>query len=112
MKITLDQQTLAQAVTSHLRNAGVTADIAEVNFRYTRTPYTVFAEVELSEPRAKVPAPRSTVVEKEVIAPADPQLVSPLVPIVDPNSLSPVEPEVSSDISTSTGPAEPLFGGS
>lgn len=110
MKITLDQQTLAQAVTSHLRNAGVTADIAEVNFRYTRTPYTVFAEVELSEPRAKAPTPRSTVVEKEVVAPADPPL-APMVPIVDPNTLPPVEPEASSDVSTSSGPAEPLFGG-
>lgn len=110
MKITLDQQTLAQAVTSHLRNAGVTADIAEVNFRYTRTPYTVFAEVELSEPRAKAPTPRSTVVEKEVVAPADPQPVAPLVPIVDPNSLAPLEPEAAPV--ASTGPAEPLFGGS
>jgi hypothetical protein len=112
MKLTLDQATLAQAVTSHLRNAGVTADIVEVNFRYTRTPYTVFAEVELSEPRTKAPTPNSRVSEKEVVAPApvDPTPAAPMLPIVDPNTLPPVDPEASVD--ASTGPAEPLFGGS
>jgi len=103
MKITLDQDALAQAVTNHLRNAGVTADIAEVNFRYNRSPFSVFAEVELSEARVKAAAiPKSTVVEKEIVVPAE--------PIVDPATVSPEEPEPV-DAPLSDTPSEPLFGG-
>jgi hypothetical protein len=69
----------------------------------------VFAEVELSEPRTKAPAPRSTVVEKEVVAPVD---AAPAVqlPIVDPASLPPIQIDTTVDNEPS-GPAEPLFGG-
>src|SRR6478752_7763489 len=104
MKITLDQSTLAQAVISHLRGAGVTADISEVVFRYTRTPYTVFAEVELSEPKAKATAAaRVTAKEPVVVEPAP---AAPIVPIVDPDSLPALE-EPTGEVQSS-GTAEPL----
>jgi hypothetical protein len=110
MKITLDQQTLDQAVRNHLREGGVTAPITKVDFRYTRTPYTVFAEVELSEARVqqatKIPL---SVIEKEIVVPAETPAPAPQVPIVDPDSLPPVEPvpeELPPGAPTST-----LFGG-
>ena len=100
MKITLDQNALAQAVTHHLRNVGVTADIVQVDFRYTRVPYAVFAEVELSEARVHlVSKPALAVVEKEVVRSIE--------PIVDPSNLPPEEPEAPAPQT----PSSPLFGG-
>lgn len=103
MKITLDQDTLRQAVISHLQSVGVTASILRVDFRYTRVPYAVFAEVELSETKRPTP-PKTAVVltEREVIQP---------IPLVDPDKLEPVDPpdadESPADSSTPNGP---LFG--
>lgn len=101
MKITLDQNTLEQAVISHLQSVGVTANILKVDFRYTRVPYAVFAEVELSEAKVTLLKP-PIVVERETVAP---------VPLVDPDNLEPVEPpdadETPADSSTPNGP---LFG--
>lgn len=101
MKITLDQETLRQAVISHLQSVGVTANILRVDFRYTRVPYAVFAEVELSESKVTLLKP-PIILERETIAP---------VPLVDPDKLEPVEPadadETPADPSTPNGP---LFG--
>lgn len=104
MKITLDQATLAQAVTDHLRNVGVTAAIVQVDFRYTRTPYAVFAEVELSEARVKTSAPKvaTQVVETESVLPAE--------SLVDPDNLPPMDAEPE-DFPAPDTPSEPLFGG-
>jgi hypothetical protein len=108
MKITLDQDTLRQAVISHLRDAGVVASVLSVNFRYTRVPYAVFAEVELSDTKPPIPKPikataEGVVVEREVVVP---------IPLVDPDKLEPIEPtdtEESTSVDTST-PNAPLFG--
>jgi len=101
MKITLDQKALAQAVTHHLKTVGVTADIERVDFRYTRVPYAVFAEVELSEARVQTTTTKPPVVEKEVV-------VS-LEPIVDPSTLPPEEPEPT-EAPKPEAPSSPLFG--
>lgn len=99
MKITLDQDTLTKAVISHLRNVGVTADIPKVEFRYTRVPYTVFAEVELAEPTA--PAPRvAQVKEREIVAPE---------PLLDPTTVT-SEDEPAAEAPKPEGPAAPMFG--
>jgi hypothetical protein len=107
MKITLDQQTLAQAVTNHLRSVGVASDILQVEFRYTRVPYTVFAEVELAE--AKTPTKRATapVQEREVVPPVAPPS------LVDPDNLPALaeEDQPSPDVPPSDTPSSPLFGG-
>jgi len=99
MKITLDQDALTKAVISHLRNVGVTADIPKVEFRYTRVPYTVFAEVELAEPAA--PAPRVAQVKEREIVPAE--------PLVDPSKIVPEE-EPATEAPKPEGPAAPMFG--
>lgn len=103
MKMTVDQATLRQAVTSHLKDMGVTANIVAVDFRYTRVPYTVFAEVELSEAKPNV-SKSATVVEREVVAP---------VPLVDPDKLElidiPDSEEIVPAVDTLT-PSVPLFG--
>jgi hypothetical protein len=104
MKITLDQETLAQAVTHHLKNIGVAADILKVEFRYTRVPYTIFAEVELSEARVhtattKTPAP----------APVEVAII-PQQPILDPSTLPDEDPEPIEQPAP-TLPSSPLFGG-
>lgn len=108
MKITLDQDTLAKAVIEHLRSVGVQSDILQVDFRYTRVPYTVFAEVELIEPKAPRPAKAPVVVEKTVeslsTSPA------PLEPLVDPSTLPP-EPSDEPEAPRPETPAAPLFGG-
>ena len=106
MKITLDQETLRQAVISHLQSVGVTASILRVDFRYTRVPYAVFAEVELSE--TKLPTlptllkPPVLLTVREVIHP---------MPLVDPNNVEPIDPPDAdeSPIDSST-PNGPLFG--
>lgn len=112
MKITLDQSTLAKAVIGHLRGVGVESDILEVHFRYTRVPYTVFAEVELAEAIApkptKKPTPAVSTVEPSTAA--EPEKPSaPAKPIVDPDSLPPVEPVTEEP--PPDAPAAPLFGG-
>lgn len=103
MKITLDQDALTKAVISHLRSVGVTTDIPKVEFRYTRVPYTVFAEVELAEAAtpAPKPSPAPVVVEREVLPPQ---------PLVNPDTLPPAEePDV--EAPKPDAPAAPLFGG-
>ena len=106
MNLILDQSTLRQAVIHHLQSVGVTANIKEVAFRYTRVPYTVFAEVTLAD---APPAPVKVVREREVVvasfAEDSPQ------PIVDPDTL-PIAEESTPDEPKPDGPAEPLFGGS
>lgn len=106
MKITLDQHTLAQAVTHHLRNVGVVADILEVTFRYTRTPYAVFAEVELSEARVH----NSTRTHTATVSVPEPVTPPPQQPIVDPSTLLPEEPEPI-ELPAPTMPSSPLFSG-
>lgn len=102
MKITLDQATLEQAVISHLQRVGVTANILKVDFRYTRVPYTVFAEVELSEAKARPVKEPAVVVERETVAP---------VPLVDPDNLEPAEPpDMDETPVESSTPNGPLFG--
>lgn len=94
---------LEQAVISHLQGVGVSANILKVDFRYTRVPYRVFAEVELSEAKLHTKKPAATVIEHEVVPP---------VPLVDPDKL---EPEVfDSDEAPAADPETPngpLFGG-
>ena len=107
MKITLDEATLSKAVINHLRDVGVQSDILKVDFRYTRVPYTVFAEVELAE--AATPKPPKTPVVREtpkVIEDEPPSLPEPLV---DPETLPLAEPEP--DEPPPETPAAPLFGG-
>lgn len=113
MKITLDQDTLAQAVTSHLRNSGVTAEIARVDFRYTRAPFGVFAEVELSEARVAAKPIPSRVVEREPVTPAEPTPpAAPMVSLVDPNNLPPeVQTESAAEEPPPVAPTSTLFGG-
>ena len=103
MKITLDQDTLATAVISHLRSVGVQSDILGVDFRYTRVPYTVFAEVELVEAK-----PRPTKAALPVNPAKEPESVSEK-PLVDPDDLIPEEPVV--DEPPPEAPAAPLFSG-
>lgn len=104
MKITLDQDTLRQAVISHLQSVGVTADILEVDFRYTRVPYTVFANVEIAE-TAVTPKRKAAVVEREVVEPTpiEPQ------PILDPATVPAEEPETEEP--PPELPTAPMFGG-
>jgi hypothetical protein len=103
MKITLDQTTLEQAVIGHLQGVGVSANILKVDFRYTRVPYAVFAEVELSEAKLHTNKPAAVVVEREIVPPT---------PRVDPNKLEPLEPADADDGPIeSTTPNAPLFGG-
>jgi len=106
MKITLDQDALAKAVISHLRSVGVTSDITQVVFRYTRVPYTVFAEVELSEAKAQSQKRAAVIAEPEV-AEAIPASAQP--PMVDPDSLPVEEPEPAEPLPA--GPSSPMFGG-
>lgn len=102
MKITLDEATLSKAVINHLRDVGVTSDILQVVFRYTRVPYTVFAEVELAEaPRDKMQSTKVRVSKPEVEATKS---------IVDPDNLPPLE-ETSEEAPKPETPAAPLFGG-
>lgn len=108
MKITLDQETLATAVINHLRNVGVQSDILGVDFRYTRVPYTVFAEVELAEAQAPRPAKTSIVAEARPVVSAEPS--SPLEPLVDVDNLPPETPDLP-DEPPPDMPAAPLFGG-
>lgn len=101
MKITLDQNALAQAVTHHLRTVGVTADISRVDFRYTRVPFAVFAEVELSEARVQ------TTVKHSPVQTAERETAAVIEPIIDPSTLPPEEPEPPAP----DKPSSPLFGG-
>jgi hypothetical protein len=107
MKITLDEATLSKAVISYLQGVGVQSDILEVQFRYTRVPYTVFAEVELAE--AQVTRPTKTRVVVDI-----PQVTHfeepPLASIVDPDNLPPLE-EPAAEEPRPDMPAAPLFGG-
>jgi hypothetical protein len=109
MKITLDQATLAKAVINHLRGVGVQSDILQVDFRYTRVPYTVFAEVELAEAQVTKPAKTQVVVETSpIIVDEEPSPQS--EPLVDPNSLDLEDPPAEEP--PPELPAAPLFGGS
>lgn len=111
MKITLDEDTLSKAVISHLKGVGVQSDILEVKFRYTRVPYTVFAEVELAEAQAPKPTKKAVVAES---APMDTDktvvtVVSlPLQPLVDPDNLPAEDPP--EETPRPDRPAAPLFG--
>jgi hypothetical protein len=105
MKITLDQDTLAKAVIAYLQGVGVQSDILGVDFRYTRVPYTVFAEVELVEP--KVIKPMKAPVIEERARPVAEEV--PLEPLVDPEKLPPEAPEP--DEPRPEIPAAPLFSG-
>jgi hypothetical protein len=109
MKITLDEATLSKAVINHLRNIGVQSDILRVDFRYTRVPYTVFAEVELAEAQTTKPAKVTVVAEapKEV-APNDAYFST--ESLVDPDNLPPLE-EPAAEEPRPDMPAAPLFGG-
>lgn len=112
MKITLDQDTLAKAVISHLRNIGVQSDILQVDFRYTRVPYTVFAEVELAEAQgktARVRVPVELAVAEEAGMPVPPP---PPEPLVNPATLPAEEGPEEPDQPVPEKPAAPLFGGS
>lgn len=112
MKITLDQDVLAKAVTSHLRGVGVQSDIVAVIFRYTRVPYAVFAEVELAE--AKAPKPSKNVVRepetKQVIVDDPPPPVV-TVPLLDPATLPDEPPADDASSPVQDLPTAPLFGG-
>jgi hypothetical protein len=112
MKITLDQETLATAVINHLRSVGVQSDILGVDFRYTRVPYTVFAEVELIEAKAPKPAKMTVVVEPPKAVEPNDAFISyppPVVPLVDPATLTPED--TTPDEPPPEMPAAPLFGG-
>lgn len=109
MKITLDQDTLAKAVITHLQAIGVTSEILKVDFRYTRVPYTVFAEVELADAKLAKPTKVRVPIELEdPVAESDP----PEAPssIVDPDNLPPLE-EPAAEEPRPEMPAAPLFGG-
>jgi hypothetical protein len=109
MKITLDQDTLAKAVISYLQFVGVQSDILGVEFRYTRVPYTVFAEVELAEGQATKLAKTRVVTEIPKVIPDE---VFPTLSesIVDPDNLPPEAPE-DPEAPRPEMPAAPLFGG-
>lgn len=105
MKITLDQDTLRQAVISHLQSVGVTADILEVDFRYTRVPYKVFANVELAETAVTPPKRKPAVaIDREVVADKPPQ------PLLDLTTVAPIE-ESETDEPPPETPSAPMFGG-
>ncbi len=112
MKITLDETTLSKAVINHLRNIGVQSDILRVDFRYTRVPYTVFAEVELADAtlaqptRVRVPIQLAVDHAENVV---DAQSVE-MTSIVDPDNLPPLE-ETPDETPRPDAPAAPLFGG-
>lgn len=110
MKITLDEATLSKAVINHLRNIGVQSDILRVEFRYTRVPYTVFAEVELADATLAQPARVRVPIQLAVDHAEDSQPVE-MKPIVDPDNLPPLEEPVEEAPRPET-PAAPLFGGS
>lgn len=109
MKITLDQETLAKAVITHLRAIGVQSDILKVEFRYTRVPYTVFAEVELAEVTPGKSARVRVPIELTVPV-AEPDPPEEHVSIVDPDNLPPEVPE-DPEVPRPEMPAAPLFGG-
>jgi hypothetical protein len=110
MKITLDQETLATAVINHLRSVGVQSDILGVDFRYTRVPYTVFAEVELIEAKAPKSTKVTVVTEPpKTVDPNDAHIPYVTEPLVDPATLTPEE--VPPDEPPPETPAAPLFGG-
>jgi hypothetical protein len=108
MKITLDQATLAQAVINHLQSVGVQSRILSVDFRYTRVPYTVFAEVELAEAQATKPAKVLTVETAPVIA-AEINAIA-AEPLVDPDNLPELAPDEPEEPRPEL-PTAPLFGG-
>ena len=109
MKITLDEATLSKAVINHLRNIGVQSDILQVEFRYTRVPYTVFAEVELAEAEARRPAKTHVTVENAALIADEVNKLDVAESIVDPNNLPPLEEPVEEAPRPET-PAAPLFG--
>lgn len=109
MKITLDQDTLAKAVISYLQGVGVQSDILGVEFRYTRVPYTVFAEVELAEAKLSKPAKVLTVATAPLIAAEINAIAS--EPLVDPTTLPADETPEEPDQPIPEKPAAPLFGG-
>ena len=108
MKITLEEATLNQAVVAHLRAIGVQSDILKVEFRYTRVPYTVFAEVELAEVTPGKSAKVRVPIELQVPAEAPDAPPAP-ESIVDPDHLPPLE-ETAPDEPAPELPAAPLFG--
>ena len=110
MKITLDQETLAKAVITHLRAIGVTSDILKVDFRYTRVPYTVFAEVELAEATVASGKVKVRVPVELAVPVAEPDPAQEQVSIVDPDNLPPLEEPAAEEPRPET-PAAPLFGG-
>jgi hypothetical protein len=107
MKVTLDEATLSKAVISYLQGVGVQSDILEVQFRYTRVPYTVFAEVELAEKQSIKPT--KTPVSTEPPSPVD-DVIRIQESIVDPDNLPPLEDPVVEEPRPDM-PAAPLFGG-
>jgi hypothetical protein len=112
MKITLDEATLSQAVITHLRSVGVQSDITSVVFRYTRVPYTVFAEVELADAALAVHGRPARVRVPIQLAVSEPEAPGGEVPtsIVDPDTLPPLE-EPAAEEPRPDAPAAPLFGG-
>lgn len=110
MKITLDQDTLGKAVITHLRAVGVTSDILEVKFRYTRVPYTVFAEVELAEPTVASGKVKVRVPIELAVPVVEPESVQEHISIIDPDNLPPLEDPVVEEPRPDM-PAAPLFGG-
>lgn len=108
MKITLDQDTLATAVIAYLKSVGVQSDILGVDFRYTRVPYTVFAEVELVEPKVPKPTKAVTVETAPTVA-AEVNAIA-AEPLVDPDNLPP-ETSDEPEAPRPETPAAPLFGG-
>jgi hypothetical protein len=106
MKITLDEATLSKAVITYLRGVGVQSDILQVDFRYTRVPYTVFAEVELAEAELTKPAKTSVVIESKPEKP-----VEILKPLVDPDNLPTEASEEVPEAPRPEIPTAPLFGG-
>jgi hypothetical protein len=109
MKITLDEATLSKAVITHLRGVGVQSDILKVEFRYTRVPYTVFAEVELADATLAKPTRVRVPIELAVAEVPQPA-VEQLEPSVDPDTLPPLEEPAAEEPRPET-PAAPLFGG-
>ena len=110
MKITLDEKTLAKAVISHLRSVGVQSDITNVDFRYTRVPYTVFAEVEISDGLA-IKSTKFMKASLVMEAPSDlPEEEPPLqMSLVDPDNLP--DEDIPDELPPPDSPAAPLFGG-
>ena len=108
MKITLDEATLSKAVINYLQSVGVQSDILQVDFRYTRVPYTVFAEVELAEAPASRPTRTRAVEPSPAIIAAE--VNSLCESLVDPDNL-PAEAPAELDQPRPEAPAAPLFGG-